>query len=486
MKNLKDMFSGYKTEDRTLSVETIDPQINDPVVSKLNAVYSEIVSLFETNRYNSTHAAYKDRNFIKQINLLDNILYTRFGFKVKHIATESYNYFCMPVSPMHSNVMRPMAIEYYDYWKKRLSGNVKKDIKEINSDYYDKGDILNITLKNMEKLTDQMNVSGVTVDNKKAYISGLPKDFTTFIGGDFYHYYYNLKATAEELTSVILHECGHIYTFIEYCYRTVQSTSILIDSVQENIRTKNKSKLDAMVIGYEEAFGEKPKSKKPNTVNISVEIIDRLLRDYGFLGSFHNSYIDSEHLADMFATRFGVGTAFVSNQARYEELVSKYRPKEGGLIDIVVLTLIISAWLTIIAGPVGAIFGLFVGATFFLGAFSVGVDKTLRASGYNDSLRRCVRVRNDLVRQIRLHKLDKEVVIKIMADIEKIDAMINMIPFVDKSIFEKLYIKYSTLGARTVELKETEQLIEDLMENDLYLSSIKLKNLAGGKNHDVL
>lgn len=481
MKNLKDMFSGYKTENRTLSVETIDPQINDPVVGKLNTIYANIIELFEINRYTSTHQAYKDRNFIKQINLLDSVLSDRFGFKVKHLATENLDYFCMPVSPIHSNIMKPMAEEYYEYWKNKLTGNIKKDIKDMNSDYYDQGDVFNTIIKNMKALTDKMNSDGVTVDNKKAYISGLPNDFVIFLGCDFYFLNYVIKVSAEQYTAIVLHEIGHAYSDIEYSYRVVQSTAVLLDSINTNLRNKNKSKLDTIIIAYEDTFGEKPKTKKPNTINVTIETVDRLLKNYGNLGSYSNSYMDSENLADLFATRFGMGFTSVTKNAKYDELISKHRPRRLGVIDLGIAMFGMAPVCFIIAGPLGAIFWVSIVSCFLTSLYTESRDTTTKLRTHDEDLRRSKRVRNDMVRQIRLYKLEKSVVDKMMSDIEKIDLVISTMSRIDKTFLDKLYIKYNTFGAKITELKETEQLIEDLMENDLYLSSIKLKNLAGGK-----
>jgi hypothetical protein len=99
---------------------------------------------------------------------------------------------------------------------------------------------------------------------------------------------------------------------------------------------------------------------------------------------------------------------------------------------------------------------------------------------YDDDKTRMIRIRHELVRQIRSYDLDKTTIKVILERLDILDKIIAITPNNNTDgIINSIYLffrKRNFIGKQLLEYDQFEQLIETLMENNLHIASAKIKS----------
>jgi hypothetical protein len=179
-----------------------------------------------------------------------------------------------------------------------------------------------------------------------------------------------------------------------------------------------------------------------------------------------------EQLADQFAARHGAGRELVTGLARlYDNYGVDIRMshKVQFVADLVGSSLYAGAILVMlgVAPPIGLLFT----ALMAFVVFTAEPDNT-----YDQMKDRCVRVRNDMMEQIKKRELDKNE-LKILTD--KVQFMDDFIH--GMSSYQTLFIRFLNivrpLWAENKRQYDLARELETLVSNDLFLASAKLRTL---------
>lgn len=187
----------------------------------------------------------------------------RFGFNIKLIFTDNL-FAVIPLLNMDTKTFN-------------LDKEAKKGIKEI---------------KNFRKYLEQ---NDILIDLKKPYIHVPDKfEIPLFIG-----MCYLKEITKQEFAAIVLHEIGHVFTYLEYYGKHLGNNQKLVDSLlQENSAIKTAKELKVTL----------KEDAQPTESNMIVSIYEKIdpSKDVR-LGGDGNGDFDMENQADEFAIKFGYG-----------------------------------------------------------------------------------------------------------------------------------------------------------------------------------
>lgn len=187
------------------------------------------------------------------------------------------------------------------------------DDKEIIRDWdINVEEYINDIIKNVKK-----NIVKGYVDFKHCKVDGIFKEFVNRIGINRNLFLDNTDYTDQEISAIILHELGHIFTFFEYSSRLIttnQALSLTMKCVDKNI-SKDKKEIIFMSITDNKLTKDELETlvKTNSTQTAAVIILGAKIRDCeSELGVNLYDYTSAEYLADQFATRLGAGQYLVT------------------------------------------------------------------------------------------------------------------------------------------------------------------------------
>lgn len=364
---------------------------------------------------------------------------------------------------------------------KEVIANVKDDINEYGVSKADAGFI--IFLQNIKRALTDKRLRDLYVNGKEAKVYNLPKDYTGYI-------YLNIpmlksfKFTTKMVTAGILHEVGHSFSSIENAYKSVNSSLVLLESIAEGFK-KGKSIQTSIIRGYEAITNEKinPNTPIDKVLAALAEIEARRTilgneRDYSY-------YTDFERAADLFASRFGYAAEVVQSLKLVGPGIER---SEGGFIHTILGTagFITCTWIVIHTAA-------YIISSFFLTTILVALilSKAIYAlfvpTEYDDNVKktydalyvRMEKMKLDLIRVIRttpdLDNLYKKRMIEQFESIEKILSTTNK---PSMSFILKLHTMMSSSRKRLFDMKQSDHMIERLIENELHMASTKINQYA--------
>lgn len=434
-----------------VSMETIDYQLKDPVIDNMRNTIEE----YKQNK--------DGKEFAKD---LEKIIKDRFNITLK-----------CKVKP--ASVLNAAAyIELLDVYHP-LNKGLLDNYGEAAAQY-----LANETVKpNFKKLVAGKLDRVGSLDFKKARASGI-----------FSQLEYRIelltplfKEETDFIIAIIMHELGHIWTFMEYVhhvtYKNVIVTSIVKDFLgikEDNLRVEFISKINN-IYGVK-VPEELTKQSDPKAQLVVIgDIYKQMYND--FSETTYNT-TSVEVLADQFASRFGLGINMIKgmsgNAFSWKGIsVSILLTFVGGVI---MGTLASFSAFFLVIGTIPFTFDIFL-AVVTAGLMSLanitesfaGAKMKLGTSTYDTPKQRLVRVRNMMINQLKndpkntdakklIEQIDES-----MAYIEKAD---------DYNGFIVKLLRWVSSDFRTQEERKIyNQLLEDLMDNTLYVSGNRFKHL---------
>lgn len=470
-----------------VSMESIDVQKDTAVVDKLENIYITFKKLVDDLKpIDSNFFLKKDRAVTEAMDALDKILFDRFGIHFKTVMNSYMNIAIYAVPPKGYNILVADNENIYENVRESIkySGRSGRDPDKVYSEH-DYFSIMASWKKSVDSLEKVLRADGVKVDLKNAKISGLPEDLRMFLTLDIVSVINTFKLTPREFAAVILHETGHAFDDIAYSYRTITNTTILLDTIQDMVGRKNKSLKEGLLISYKKIFDKEPTElKDKNTMSVCLSFVDTFFKEsVGFNEAPHGA-TDSEQLADVFSARFGLGSELVTALDKVTKANdAAYYNSSWMVLDIIfyayitiLLTILITTLSPMLLFAICYIIAMVIG-NFIVSVFTKGGMTTPKT--YDDLKRRMERVRNDMIRQTRMIDLDQDAIKAFIAQLDTVDKIIKNVPEETDGVFDSFIKKYTAAGRKLVEMKTIEQLTEDLMSNQLYVASLKLKTIKG-------
>lgn len=330
------------------------------------------------------------------------------------------------------------------------------------------------------ELADYIKKLNIKVDLKNAKIDNLPKDVKSFITIDICQLVRVFSCSPKEVVAVILHEVGHLFTFISSSFRNVYETSVLMNTFLENVTKRNKSNKEALLLCYKQITKRDiSKFKDKSTVIVCTSILNEIM--HTDLSLYHT--IDAEQQADQFVGRLGLGDALFTALTKTDIYIGIISQRimaatgVGALMQILLCCILATesglgaAMLIVFLFPM-AFLCLLIYITWWFGKRT---ETDVNAPQTYDNIQdRLKRIRMEMIRSLRLtdNEKVKQIILGKLQEIDKIESL-NRKYSVD--IGNKISSWFSAITSHRLEARDIERLTEQLMENDLHVAAFKLK-----------
>lgn len=306
-----------------------------------------------------------------------------------------------------------------------------------------------------------------TVDREKSRVSG---DFTKIecpmyvTRGLISH----PEATAEMITSVVLHELGHVFTYFEFMGRITTFNGALQAASEAFFKCETREDRLKVVRDVGDKFGVDNDDRDALMGSRSKDAFATVLaRGYVIdrksgMGSSVYDITLWESLSDQFSMRHGSGVDGVKmmDLLYRSGMHSSYQSMLGHLI------------FTLFKVVMFICFTLFTFGLTLLILFVNPAEKI-----YDEPRARMQRMRNDFVAGLKSPLLSKEEKAKIAEDVKDIDDIMKDLD--DKrGLIELFYTSCTAEGRRQFSQMRFQQEVERLVSNDLLVSATRLSNLA--------
>lgn len=352
-------------------------------------------------------------------------------------------------------------------------------------------------------------VADQTEKRETGFAKGFVDEANVKLGGVFSEYSVSLfmefdklfimGLTAKEIVAVMLHELGHGFYACAYSSRMDRCNQVISDALRKG---DNSDKSKFIEVTYKELKGTYPQIRKeavenltsPNPAIVCMGAYS-ILAESVFQQQEASKYDDTsfEALADNFATRFGYGEYLVSGLEKLYPGGLKFK-WYGDAINSAVLTMSIVVgffeslaalkfWGTVLGGGLDSIFkffGVYQAMVKFIWAslFMFYLFKTSGESGrnytYDELEKRYNRIRAQIIEAIKTKELTKKEADSFIESAEMIGSLIKDV----KPYRGPLDFIFNTFNPKDIRAKNSidrQQAIENLLTNDLFLMSMKLK-----------
>lgn len=493
---MKKLFDQLDLTDLRISTEMIDYQHNDNIIPELEKHFSDLIDYYKNMSPANTSHFVNNKEVRGILDNIDEAIFKRFGFKIRHVGSNSGNYGIFTAPPLNYNVLFKENEQYYDIIKSGVYGYGIKTPTDINTIEKDQSSVFTRLAKSMELIEKQLNTKGLKINLKTAKITGLPLDYYLFVIANFEFLIGKLNLSPIQMVAILLHEIGHGFTHIEYSYKTVVNTNIIFETVKEQVGRKNKSLKDSLILGYKKVFGNgNDEFKNMNSTEVVINVSNIFIRDCVGMSSNPHGGTDSEQIADQFVGRFGL-TAELADALKLVNADNSELKQTMLMLGNIYLVFFIYVWILVLLSGMPLYTGLVTGLSislvgvvyFLLATLIISIIYGLLTGGglsvpstYDDVKRRITRIKNELLRSIKDCEFTTDEAKHILEQLDSLDGIINSLPDDKVNFINSFFQKYTTKGKRLLELKNIEELIEDLQANPLYASSLKLKTIGENK-----
>lgn len=227
------------------------------------------------------------------------------------------------------------------------------------------------------------------VDFKHCKVDGVFKEFVNRIGINRKLFLDDPIYTDQEVSAIILHELGHIFTFFEYSSRLIttnQALSLTMKCIDKNISEDKKEIIFMSLTANKLSKDELESLVKTNNIETAaIIILGAKIRDCeSELGVNLYDYTTAEYLADQFATRLGAGQYVVTG---IDKLSRQYK-----ILGRAINSVWYGGWTLyfIISSGVASIIPISI---FYLLSLIINVLSNTKANKYDDDYNRYTRIR---------------------------------------------------------------------------------------------
>ena len=269
-----------------ISEEAISFQKDRAVVTEMTNIFERLIGYISKNADSITIHDVNDQPEIKE---MEDLIKRRFGLSVSFGSIGDGGAFTMPTI---------------------LTTNHALLNRKLNNR-------ANVTTNRMVR---ELQKTKFTVDLEKAYISGEVTNYVVPIASELFWsklFLGNFGLTPEEFTAVMLHEIGHVFTFLEYSNRLQVGNQVILEAIDE-MNDPNKDPYKYNFANLEEYLDlenneivDSLSGKKDPlvmTVRLSTRFVDKLTQA---TKDDHYHKTSAEQLADNFVVKFGLGKELV-------------------------------------------------------------------------------------------------------------------------------------------------------------------------------
>lgn len=400
---------------------------------------------------------------------LKNILQQRFNIKELSIV----------VTPEHTNI-----VSIYIPEASNIFFNIaKNDIVDVA---YDRA----IGVIDLEKATLKGDLSN--------------KEIILLINLDII--YNMLDYKGDELAAILMHEVGHLFSFIETLTRITHVNSLLEDLAKDKKLLNDPNKIKLVLIKSIETLDNEYVYKDENLPVLSITLIRKYIKTSKKV-SFHSSELhEFENLSDLFATRMGFGKELVLAFSK----LTKYEDSNMVIYNNVLLEVNIAGYytkmalkilqnLTLISGAIAVFsfaafsvilvpviaFSLFMLLNTIVGYLSgMNSFNVIELDEHPNTVNRINRIRKEIVRQVKVlgKAITKEEADNYLADLDYLEGIyessLNSALIKDEKVKKYFINMLNTNKGNKVDGVLIENILENLANNELFVDSLRLRQLG--------
>lgn len=400
----------------------------------------------------------KETQYFQQ---LEQLIFNRFGIKLGFVAPSNPNSFLMAYG-------HPALVSVVDYIK--VKQNHKPELTE-------------------EQITTLESIYGKTgtVNLQTAKLGGVFSEIEHFLVLNFSAVLLGKSRITgiPQLTAVILHEVGHVFSYYEHLDRAVTTNQILAE-VGRTAKNNKDLKTRNLLIGKLCEINQIPSSIRAQLEQTSDRdvLACQLYQSLMFtptsqMGVGEYDATAPEALADSFATRLGYGRELIEalerlplSQREWFDIVNSYNPLLNAIARIPLFG-------TLFYKVTSRLNDAFVGAVSFLVTSVLSVSSGAANKDYNVDVAktRYRRIREQYVAMLQEVSLPRELLARIIDDIHAIDFMIRHAESGGSIMetFKNLLIPKHRAVANAIEIQ---QQLERLAHNDLFVKAAELRQFT--------
>lgn len=361
------------------------------------------------------------------------------------------------------SIISPLLDKNHVFWSEARRFDI--DSHGMMNNYSGQSDVDEVM-----KLLNTKFVKG-TVDLKRAKVTGVFEQmkFSLFIPRS--HFKKRVIFTSQEVAAVIMHEIGHMFTYMEFLTRMVTTNQALAGIVRSIDKTFPADKREIAFIKASELLEmdnnqrEALMGAKSQKELCCIVLDGAIQKSISELGVSLYDVNSCEYLADQFASRMGAGRYIVSY------LDKLYR--DYGIVPNGAETLFVSIAKTIVTIIAVLMFSAFTaGFPLILIALMIASeDKQFNI--YDNDKARFTRIKQQNIERLKDQTLSKGEKTALIEDNEAIDKIakvyVDELNFIQKAAY---YLRPSYRKAHKFELLQKD--LEALANNDLFHMSAKL------------
>ena len=284
----------------------------------------------------------------------------------------------------------------------------------------------------------------------------------------------NDKFSPREIAAVILHELGHAFSYYEGLSQYIRQNVILASNVAEfrdtsdaQTRLRIISRLKAEKLLPKEFDDSRVANAGDRYTTVVISMGQRMIAEDPN-SIFHNS-TTFESAADQFAIRKGAGLYLAKSLTKiYKQYNSSAFEYYFGLFVSVAISIMSMLFVAIGAlHPVFFLFGLVSYMTALIqGAFS----------GYDTPRDRLKRIRTEMIGRLKKQDLSDVVRKELVKTFDSLDELLKQNDKhynANETLGKLIYDRLDSLFIRQKDAKKRQQALEDLLNNELYVSAAR-------------
>lgn len=334
-------------------------------------------------------------------------------------------------------------------------------------------------LRDQNKLLKKLEGKKGTVNLDKAVLSGIYSEYEHPFYVDFYQLRKTFGLSVPEIVGVMLHELGHAFYACYYADRTDRTNQVLA-SISRHVLNKEEGDIEYVYRELEKITPSGAREAADKLVNGS-RVVAGMTYFKVAIGAVrsqmeddHYSNTSFEQRADNFAARFGYGKPLVMALDKLSRMSAEKSPVVRTFVHLttaLTTVVLISALLTTLMGPSLLAFVL---CSFYNLVFFSIFREDVEDYTYDKLKFRYLRIRQDMVDQLKNTKLPKAKVAELIEMVYAVD--LSLKETADVKVLPKYISNFIFSGARkTAGSIDEQQVLEALASNDLFLKSAELR-----------
>lgn len=283
----------------------------------------------------------------------------------------------------------------------------------------------------------------------------------------------------EEVAAVFLHEVGHYWTFLSFLGVYTYRNAIINGAVNEFLGVQSQEEKIQIIIEKKNHWDldiDEEHFKKLDDKSATQVIVGSFNRNFTrALGYTQYDVNTSEVIADQFAIRMGAGKHLTVGLHKILGNNSSFRFSSNWNFFFGIAK-IIAGCVTVVANPLGGIFMLAMGALGIADAFSNA--QATAGWTYDNNKDRFRRIYQEEITRLKSEQHDPEVLKLLLTNLDIMKKIVDKVAE-EKSIPLSI-LRWVSSDFRSQEArKQYQQAVEELIANQLYVTSAKFKTLQG-------